>query len=497
MEEAATPSPNRAKRLEDASLEMQNLYLRHAGNDKSPPGHRNTAFKPVPLKGAPEGQPAIIDARYMGVPFGKEVLEGRSFAPRVDQRPILGKERQNFAGDGEAGAVAARALGAKPAGTLVRKPLTMGRSGTVDARALGAKPEGDLENSQFTMGRSGAIDARNLAARPAQTVGLPERQRLPPRRPMGDREPSVGLEEKRRFPPRVPRSGQEQDTEPRDRQPRGENSRFEDRRPRGGYGLQARNDNSGIQEHAPRRGTDFQARPTRGGFRQAPQGRGSARPRPAHDGEGGVPSKRRHGGGERGRGRNFRGNSSDFGYVNIWNEEEAAYMKQKSEEKAVRSAAFNPHDVSEQGLTAYIPAIMSGKQGISQILEERLALAKKHLEGTFIHWDSKEQQEDVMTLVEALKAEMAGTDGEGKEKEEEVSKTKQEADALLEKLWMGKYELARPTKEKDVLGHVARQTDRNESYFPKDEKSLLETLRSILTADAGRRGGQALKQARK
>jgi hypothetical protein len=173
-------------------------------------------------------------------------------------------------------------------------------------------------------------------------------------------------------------------------------------------------------------------------------------------------------------------------------------MKQKSEEKAVRSAAFNPHDVPEQGLTEYIPAIMSGEQGISQILEERLTLAKKHLEGKFIHWDSKEQQADVMTLVEALKAEMTGTNGESKENEkEEVSKTKQEADALLEKLWMGKYELARPTKEKDVLGHVARQTDRNESYFPKDEKSLLKTLRSILPADAGRRGDKAMKQARK
>ncbi|KAL2041513.1 hypothetical protein N7G274_005895 [Stereocaulon virgatum] len=733
MEEATMSSPNRAKRLEDASLEMQNLYLRHAGKDKSPPGHRN-AFK-MPLMIAPEDQPVVLDARHMGVLFGKEVLEGKSFVPRVDQGPRFRKVRQAFVRDGGAGAVDARASGTKPEGALERerftikrsgtvdtstlaeperalgrerltmersgtvdasalsakpegdlknrrfpmggsstmdasalsakperalgrerltmkrsgtvdasalsakpesakperalgrerltmkrsgtvdasalsakpegdlknrrftmgrsstvdasalsakpeqalgrerltmkrsdtvdasalsakpkgnlknqrftmgrsstvdasalsakperalgrerltmersgtvdasalsaKPeralgrerLTMERSGTVDASALSAKPEGDLKNRRFTMGRSGAIDARNLAAEPPQTVGLPERQRLP-RRPIGDREQSMGLEGERRSPLRVPRSGQEQDTEPRDRQSRGEDSGFEDRRPRGGYGLRTRNDNNGIQEHAPQRGTDFQARPTRGGFRGAPRRGGSAYPRPARDDGGGEPSKRRRGGGERRRGRNFSGDSSDVGYVNIWNEEEAAYMKQKNEEKAVRSAAFNPQDVPEQGLAEYIPAIMSGEKGISQILEERLALAKKHLEGKFIQWDSKEQQADVMTLVEALKAEMAGKHGEGKEqKEKEISKTKQEADALLEKLWMGKYELARPKTAEDVLGHVARQTDRNETYFAKDEKSLLETLQSILPANAGRREGQATKQARK
>ena len=183
--------------------------------------------------------------------------------------------------------------------------------------------------------------------------------------------------------------------------------------------------------------------------------------------------------------------------MNIWNDEEAEYMKQMKEREAAQTTEFNPQNAPLKGLIDYSPAIVSGKLGISQILEESLALAKQQLAGEFIRWDSKEQRADVMTLVEALKAAKAGKYNEGKEQEnDEISEIKQQTDALLEKLWTGKYEMTRPQKEKDILGHVARQTDRNESYYPEDEKSLLEKVRSILPADAGRAGAQSVKQAR-
>ncbi|KAL2058246.1 hypothetical protein ABVK25_001864 [Lepraria finkii] len=442
MEEVTTPLPNRAKRLEDASLAVQDLYLRHAGKDNCPTGHRNTGFESVPLKGAPEEQPAVIDARNMGVPFGKEVLEGKTFgAPRVDQRAKLRQERQNFAREAGAGAV--------------------------DAKGLSAGSEGRLERGRYTMGRPGAVDARILGARPAQTIGLEEKPRLPPRAPRSDFVQTVGLEEKQRFPPRVPRSEHE-DVEPRERQPRGQNSSIQERAP-------------------PRRPNDFQARTPRSDSQRVPREGRSARPRPPRDSEDGEYTRRRRGGGGGGG-----------GHVNIWNDEEAEYMKQMKKREAAQTTEFNPHNAPLKGLIGYSPAIASGKLGISQILEESLALAKKHFAGEFIQWDSKEQQADVMALVEALKAGKAGKYNEGKEQEnDEISKIKQQTDALLEKLWTGKYELTRPQMEKDILGHVARQTDRNESYYPEDEKSLLEKVRSILPADAGRAREQSAKQARK
>ena len=463
MEEVATPLPNRAKRLEDASLAVQDLYLRHAGKDNSPTGHRNTGFESVPLKGAPEEQPAVIDARNMGVPFGKEVLEGKTFgAPRVDQRAKLRQERQNFAREGGAGAVDAKGLGARSEGGLERGRYTMGRPGAVDARNLGA------------------VDARNLGARPAQTIGPLEKPRLPPRAPRSDLVQTVGLEEKQRFPPRASRSEHE-DVEPRERQPRGENSSIQERGP-------------------PRRPNHLQARTPRSDSQRAPRGGRSARPRPPRDSEDGEYTRRRRGGGagRRGGGGGNSGGGGGGGHVDIWNDEEAEYMKQMKEREAAQTTEFNPHNAPLKGLIDYSPAIVSGKLGISQILEESLALAKQQFAGEFIQWDSKEQQADVMTLVEALKAGKAGKYNEGKEQEnDEISKTKQQTDALLEKLWTGKYEMTRPQKEKDILGHVARQTDRNESYYPEDEKSLLEKVRSMLPADAGRAGAQSVKQARK
>ena len=448
MEEVAKPSPNRAKRLQDASNAVQDLYLRHAGKDNSTTGHRNTGFESVPLKGTSDDQPAVIDARNMGVPFSKDVIEGRAFGtPGVDQREKFRQDRQDFARTGGAGAGA----------------------GAVDARSLGARPEGGTERGRFSMGRVGVVDARNLGARPAETVGLSQKQRLPTRSPRNGKQ-TVGLAQKQRFPTRAPRDEYEQEDDPQSRQPRREYN--------------------GIQERAPRLTNDFRARTPRSDFQRAPRGGRPPRPRDSEDGES---SRQRRGAGA-GRGG---GDSSSGIHVNIWNEEELEYFKEKKDREAPQATDYNPNQVSLQGLIDYSPAIVSGTMGISQILEERLALAKKCLAGEFIQWDSKEQKADVLTLVESLKAAKRTKQGQDEGKEG-GSKTDPRTNALLGKIWSGKYELARPMKEKDVLGHVARLTDRNESYFPDDEKSLVEKVRSILPAEAVRGGRQqGAKQARK
>ncbi|KAL9639679.1 MAG: hypothetical protein Q9164_000771 [Protoblastenia rupestris] len=76
MHEVANPLPNRAKRLQAASNEIQNLYQRSAAKDTN-----NTSFRSVPLSSGQRKYPnshAGVDARHLGA----------SIAPSTSQQPI-------------------------------------------------------------------------------------------------------------------------------------------------------------------------------------------------------------------------------------------------------------------------------------------------------------------------------------------------------------------------------------------------------------------------
>lgn len=135
------------------------------------------------------------------------------------------------------------------------------------------------------------------------------------------------------------------------------------------------------------------------------------------------------------------------------------------------------------------PATASDEWGMSEILGERLLLARKHLDREFIQWDSKEQKADVMAVVEKLKAFQKPNPTEG-DTTTASGKGDQQAQALMQKLFGGNYDKFKRLGEKDILGHVERYVHRNDSYYPDDEKSLLETVRRILPAE------QASKAAR-
>ena len=256
---------------------------------------------------------------------------------------------------------------------------------------------------------------------------------------------------------------------------------------------------NGIQERAPRR--EGQGRPSFGRVAVgsgAPKRSGRpGRPRAARDGDDAEPRKRkgnnfkrtRGGGGDRDAGSGFS--------VPVWNDEEKEYFKQKEAAEAQKTLPFNPEDVSVNTYTGVGPALVSGIHGMSEVLGERLLLAQKYLDGGFIQWDSKEQRADVMTLVERLKI-----------KEEEVkhdkpagnnnslpSITEAQTQELMQKLLGGKYTMVKPRPGKDILGNVAMHVDRNESYFPADQESLLEKVRSILPAEGVKPRGSNAKQA--
>lgn len=195
---------------------------------------------------------------------------------------------------------------------------------------------------------------------------------------------------------------------------------------------------------------------------------------------------------EPGRRKRDAGGGSSDGYNKfdrklVWTEEEKQYLEEKKKKESPQMLPFEPVDVNRQTFSGSGPAIAMGEWGMNEALRERLLLAKKHLVGESIQWDSKEQKAEVMTLVEKLRV-VKRTEPAGK-KEAEDGKVSPPSDsdlhteALMQKLFGGIYGKFRPLGQKDVLGHVERYVHRNESYFPDDEISLLDKVRRILPAE--------------
>ena len=261
----------------------------------------------------------------------------------------------------------------------------------------------------------------------------------------------MGLQERQRLPSRAP---------------------GRDSRQGGGQSFSRPRTENGIHERAPRFSADRPPRPARDGGgtnRRAPRAKGS---------------QARRGGGA-GKGRSDRGPP-----VDVWTAEEKEYFEEKREREAPKLKQVDPK-LPQSDLNNVRPAMVSGPRGMGALLGDRLLLARKLLNNEIIIWESKEQKADVTTLAEILKAErQAKSTHEGADKTTRLPDTQAQTDALMQKLWGGKYELVRPTQEKDIIGHVARQADRNESYYAEDEKSLLEKIRSLLPAEQARNVGK-------
>lgn len=287
----------------------------------------------------------------------------------------------------------------------------------------------------------------------------------------------MGLQSKKRFPPQQPRSEHEQHEAPR-RNSMPDNSDFP---------VRISQENT-LQHNGPRGETDLEAR-RRGGpsaFRERipPARRGGAqsgragRPRtPRSDGDDQPRNRKRN--------KEAAGGNDHFGKTSaedMYNEEEKEYTKQKRVEETTQSIAYEVTDVNRESFGGLGPAVVSGEWGMSEVLGGRLLLARSLLNGEYVEWHSKEQKADVMTLVEKLKDEKKRNTSPSLSAEAE-----QQTQNLMQKLLGGKYEFTKPQQGRDILGNVARHADRNESYFPMDQQSLLEKVRGLMPADDTRK----------
>ena len=185
----------------------------------------------------------------------------------------------------------------------------------------------------------------------------------------------------------------------------------------------------------------------------------------------------------------------------MWTEEEQQYFKEKTERESQKSLEYEPAALSRETFTGMGPATASDEWGMSEMLGERLLRAREHLDQDFVQWDSKEQKADVMAVVAKLKAVRTATPTDGGAGTAQGATSKsgiidQQAQALMQKLLGGNYDKFKRSGEKDVLGLVERYVHRNDSYFPDDERSLLEKVRSILPAEQvsnAARGGRKVK----
>ena len=270
---------------------------------------------------------------------------------------------------------------------------------------------------------------------------------------------------------RVQRSGPPSDT----RSP-SERSIFQSRDPQGKYGVQGgppgQLNRFGFQQRP------LQARGPIGDRRAANLGRnGAGRSRASRNSD--ASESRRRPRGSKSGGKDRRRNRDE----EPWTIEEQQYLQGK-ELESQKAPEYTPMEFARETLTETWPATASDELSTSEMLRERLLLARRYLDRDFISWGSREQKADVMALAEKLKAvrETKPTDGDDETSRESTSVSgngDQQVQALMEKLFRGTYgKIKRGRCE--VLTHVERHALRNDSYYPPDEKVLLEKVKSLL-----------------
>lgn len=457
VEEPSKLPPNRAKRLREATSSIENLYLRSTAHDNSGSGHSKTDYRSVSLEGSSRDQPSLLASRHIGgVPLSKDAIEGTRRAPSLDggRFTMAPGRRQPFP----------------------RAEISAGREviqPAVDARSLGARPEG--AQGPFLMRR---------VPRDAPW-GPPERSIFQSRDLQGDSgAQSHRFEDTNSVQPRSPR----EELGIQQRPPREGSARYAGTQgaEKAGQAFQTRftRDQSNFKARSPRReGPPQQSGRSRGGRSQASRDSGNSDPRRRKRGVEGNYDK----GDRRSRDQEK------------WTEEEQQYLKEKAERKSQKSLEYEPVECSRETFTGMGPATASDEWGMSEMLGERLLLARKYLDREFIQWDSKEQKADVMAVVEKLKAvKEDGKSNAEKEKAKEASSTSgngdQQAHALMQKLFAGEYAKFKRLGKYDVLGNVEMYVHRNDSFYPDDEKSLLEKVRSILPAEQASKVGRGARK---
>ena len=402
-------------------------------------------------------QPTRLSSGQFGVPFSKDVLDSKTYTIPRGGRPAADRDVNQPAVD-------ARGLGARPEGA--HQPAR-------DARSLGARPAQRSDNYRNAIRTAGQevnqpVDARSLGARPQGAQESFSRRSVGARRSAGqevnqpvDARSLGAMPEGAQGPSLVKKvlwgSSVEKQVSP-------EGSRFQSRNPPGGNGVQSQRVGGRV-----------------------------GRPRASRNNEDSEPKRRQRGGGQGSNRENRFGPKEEQ-----WTKEEKQYLEEKAERQSQKPEHYEPVESSKEAFIGIGPATASDEWGMIEMLGERLLLARKLLDRKFIQWDSKEQKADVMAVVEKLKAVRRGRkpNGDMKTASPTSANGDQQAQALMQKLIAGEYAKFRKSKKPDVLGQVEMSVHRNDSFYPDDEKSLLEKVRSILPGQALKGGRSATNKMR-
>lgn len=475
--EAAVPIATRAERSRQRNIEVENLFNLSRAQDESNAAQQNHASR-----SASYNQPIfnrklpVLADKDVGVPLSQEALEGQvpSAYGATFRRSLMSKNPD--VNEDTAGLVRARTdaqlrLARQRAGNP-----TTGQYDALDARKLGSRPEA----GKILSLRESTANQRNLGVRQANGKHREEATRIEGLQYGKD---TMGLEPRQRYPTSSPRQSpaSEQTEAPRRSFPR-DDSNYQGQSTQGIHFRRFDLGAEGRYDQANRRQSGTNDRPVRENVpsgrgsrvrRGGAQGSGGGRPRVSRKGGDGEPQSRKRNK-EASRGNDF---GRKISAEETYNEDERRYMKEETEKKSTKSTHFEPKVISPETFSGLGPALGSGEQGISEILGAKIHLAQRILEGEYVEWYSKEQKADVMTIVNVMKR---------KRKSDAASSPSTEAEhqtqGLLQKLLGGRYEVTKPQQDKDILGHVARHADRNESYYPTDQQSLLEKVRSIMPA---------------
>ena len=150
---------------------------------------------------------------------------------------------------------------------------------------------------------------------------------------------------------------------------------------------------------------------------------------------------------------------------------------------------------------------MVGEFGMAEVVEERLRLlarrsmmegvagreelVRRMLGGGFVRFEDEREKREVLAEAERISkrdAELKSEDtGEVVEAEptEFVGLEEAERKAVVEGLLKGQYTIG-GEGVKGILGHLMRNTSRNETYLPSDGSMLLEKVRTLLPAQKSR-----------
>ena len=424
------PPTSRSRRTHEATSSIEDLYHRSAARDNSGSGLSKSVFRFKPIesaRGSINDRPgALASPHFGGVPLNKDIIEGT-----VTARSSDGGRSTTFSGG--------------------RKIRILQQQGTVKTIPRAPIPRAGMPVSQEV--NQPAVDSRGLGVK---LEGAPGSFLMTNVRREGP-SPEVTSGFQQRSPPKGQNSSQQ--SSPRDES--------------ASYTSIHRSQKPG---QTPQ--TSFQVRNPKG------EGRSTRSDRNRVD----RSELRRQ---KRGSGWSNRGGPER----EVRTEEEHQYLKETAELKSQKPVQYEPVEFSKETFSGMGPATVSDEWGMSEMLGERVRLAENFIDREFIQWDSKEQKADVMAVVAKLKAVREGRKPNGNDQEaKEASPTSrnghQQAQALMQKLFAGEYAKFKRLREDDVLGHVERHVHRNDSFYPEDEKSLLEKARSILPAE------QALKVGR-